>query len=168
MRVAAGALGAFACGGLLVAAGICQLADAAQTLTDLLLAAGLLAGLAGVAGIHRYYGGTYGRLGLVGATATGAGQLLQAASAVASVLTGDSSQGLALVLFVAGSVLFLPGLLVLTVVAFRAGTGRRRWLGLVLVVGVLASGAAQEYGGTAAFGLAWIVVGAVLLAGRQR
>lgn len=157
------ALGAFLCGVLLVAAGICQLANASPGVTDLLLAAGLLIGLAGVAGIHHRYGAVYGRLGALGAVAAGVGQALQAASAVAGVLTGDPSHGWALVLFVAGSVLFLPGLLALTVAVFRADAGHR-WLGLVLVAGVLASGAAQDYGGTAAFGAAWIVVGAVLFA----
>jgi hypothetical protein len=163
---AAGVLGAFSCGGLLVVAGICQLANASSAVTDLLVAAGLLLGLLGVAGIHRRYGSAYGRLGTLGAAATGGGQLLQAASAIAGILTGDPSQGWALVLFVAGSVLFLPGLLLLTVAVFRAGAGYR-WLGLVLVAGVLASGAAQDYGGTAAFGAAWIVVGALLVS-RQR
>ncbi|GAB3414922.1 hypothetical protein [Flindersiella endophytica] len=167
MKQAPGALGAFGCGGLLVAAGICQLANAAQALADLLLAAGLLVGLIGVAGIHRHYRAAYGRLGLLGAAATGAGQLLQAASAVAGVLTGDSSQGLALLLFVAGSVLFLPGLLVLTVAVFRAGTGHR-WIGPVLVAGVVTSGVVRDYGGTAAFGAAWIVVGVLLLTDRRR
>jgi hypothetical protein len=156
------ALGAFAGGWVFVAAAVAQWVSPSASSTNLLLAAALLITAAGLIGIHMRYGHIYGTLGVLGVFATGLGQLIQAASAVGSAVTGDRAGGWPTWLFVTGSLLFLPGLLVFTIAIFRSGVPPR-WLGLILIGGVLASGAAQSTGGPALFGAAWIVVSYFLI-----
>jgi hypothetical protein len=153
--------GAFIGGACFVAAGVSQWMNRSAAATNLLLAAALLITVAGLVGIHVRYGDRYGAVGVTGVLATGLGQLVQAASAAGTAVSGDPEAGWATWLFVIGSLLFLPGLLVLTVAVFRSGVPPR-WLGLVLIGGVLASGVAQSKGGPALFGLAWIAVGLLL------
>jgi hypothetical protein len=151
------ALGAFVGGWVFLAAAVSQWVSPSASSTDLLLAAALLITAAGPVGIHIRYSHSYGTLGVLGVLATGLGQLIQAAAAVGSAVTGDPASGWPTWLFLIGSLLFLSGLLILTTAIFRSGV-TPRWLGLVLIGGVLVSGAAQSIAGPAPFGAAWIVV----------
>lgn len=148
-------------GGLLfVAASVHEWVSDASAITSLLLASALIVTVAGLVGLHVRYGDRYGMLGAVGVLAAVTGQVVQAASAAGEALRAGHSMATAL--FVVGSVLFLVGLVSLTVAIFRAGV-EARWIGLVLIAGILASGVAQSQGGSGLFGLAWIVIGVLLL-----
>lgn len=60
--------------------------------------------------------------------------------------------------------LFLAGLVGVTVcLLLSQAPPPLRYVGLVLVAGVLVSGAARAFGGQAAFGLAWLVVAGMLM-----
>jgi hypothetical protein len=148
-------------GGLLfVGAGIAEAARGPGDLIDALTAVGLIATLCGVLTIGRRWPHGSGRVRSVVIGAMLAGQIGQAVSAAASIGV-DRDPDWVLGVFGVGSVLFLGGLLGITIKLLRV-PDPARFAGPVLIAAVLLAGAAQNIGGQAAFGIAWMTIAALL------
>jgi hypothetical protein len=119
----------------------------------------LLSTVLALLGLHSLKGGLYGKAGAVGMWLAVIGTGLLAISAVVTLFAGRNSLGPA---FLGGTLLALVGYIVLGVSILRA-KALPLWGGLALMLGFPLSLALSAFGGGIVFGLAWLVVGYLLL-----
>lgn len=119
----------------------------------------LLATVLALVGLHGFAAGRDARLGTVGFWLTAIGTSLLALSAIATLLAGQNSLGLA---FLGGLLLNFVGYILLGIAALRAKV-LPAWMALGLCVGFPLSVLLSSFGGGILLGLAWLVVGYFLL-----
>lgn len=119
----------------------------------------LVATVFALLGLHAFASGRYGKAGTLGCWATAIGTGLTALSAIATLLAGKNSLGLA---FLAGVLLTLIGYIVLGISTVRSKVFSV-WHGLALGIGFPLSLLLSGFGGGILFGLAWLMVGYFLL-----
>ena len=119
----------------------------------------LAATIFALTGLHSFAGDRYGRTGMVGFWLTVMGTALTTISAVATLVAGQNSLGIA---FLGGVLLSLIGYIVLGITTLRAKV-LPTWAGLALIFGFPLSLFLSTFGGGILLGLAWLSVGYFLL-----
>lgn len=122
---------------------------------EVVFIAALVATIFALTGLHGFAQSRYGKAGTIGYWMATVGTGLMTISAVATLLAGENSLGIA---FLAGMLLALLGYVVLGIMTLRAGV-LPLWGGLALIFGFPLSVFLSNFGGGIIFGLAWLGVG---------
>jgi hypothetical protein len=121
----------------------------------------LIATIFALMGLHSLMTSRYGRAGTLGFWLALAGTALMAVSAVATLFAGQNSLGIA---FLGGMLLAFIGYVILGISILRA-QALPLLGGLALIFGFPLSVFLSTLGGGILFGLAWLIVGYLLLKG---
>jgi hypothetical protein len=119
----------------------------------------LVATIFALMGLHSFLKGRYGKAGTIGFWLVLAGTVLMCLSAIATLIAGRNSLG---IVFLGGLLLALIGYLVLGITILRAKSLPLPG-GLALIFGFPLSVFLNTLGGGIIFGLAWLIVGYLLL-----
>jgi hypothetical protein len=119
----------------------------------------LVATVFALMGLHSFLKDRYGKAGTVGFWLALTGTVLMCLSAIATLLAGQNSLGIA---FLGGMLLALIGYVVLGITVLRVKTLPLLG-GLALITGFPLSVLLSALGGGILFGLTWLIVGYLLL-----